>query len=464
MKRHPLERILIYTDKSNLNQFDIPEAAFDELYELYVTTKDYVLDNRHTSVNFFNEVFYYLTCAYANENCAENLNEYLYSESALLPAPLEISNPQTKQELNAARQFEEQTEQINTYILSFAWVILKKQKELPKNVRFFLIALDNALDGVERFDSFQSFVKKHPAKYSISFEMRPQADFDIFLRTTEEWMDATDDFDRDVVSHIVHRFYTVEDRTTIVEEIRKALLEANKNPQSHPKASMVTHRKKADEAFLDKLLKEAGEEEVQREEEAKAIEQSKDERIAELEAQVKELKREKDEAIRDKKEAERERDKYRKRLDELISRLNRKYIPAELKTEEAKLIINELIKKDIISPLGQHNGIEFVVQCYRWEKSGALFGYFVDKMNFQLELADSGGRLNWKLFKCAFGNFEEKEKRARDTVSFYKQHPEEKMPENAEKIDEAIAAAEKILAGPRKEPPSLPKMPKIPMG
>lgn len=464
MKSHPLERILIYTDKSNLNQFDIPEAAFDELYELYVTTKDDVLDDHHTSVDFFNEVVYFLTCIYANDDSAENINAYMYNESALLPTIPELANPQTKEEVRALHDFEERTEDINSYVLEFVWVILKKQKELPKHVRFFLVALEHAIEGVDDFSTFEQFIKKHPAKYTISFDINPEFDYAMCFCTTQEWKDATDDFDQVVVEDIVRRFKIPDERKVIVDEIRKALANANQDPNSSPKVSMVSHRIKATDKFLDELLKQKEEEDKHAVELEKAIEQSKDERIAELEAQVKELKREKDEVIRDKKEAERERDKYRKRLDELISRLNRKYIPAELKTEEAKLIINELIKKDIISPLGQHNGIEFVVQCYRWEKSGALFGYFVDKMNFQLELADSGGRLNWKLFKCAFGNFEEKEKRARDTVSFYKQHPEEKMPENAEKIDEAIDAAEKTLTGPRKEPPSLPKMPKIPMG
>ena len=455
---------MIYTDKSNLNQFDIPEAAFDELYELYVTTKDDVLDDHHTSVDFFNEVVYFLTCIYANDDSAENINAYMYNESALLPTIPELANPQTKEEVRALHDFEERTEDINSYVLEFVWVILKKQKELPKHVRFFLVALEHAIEGVDDFSTFEQFIKKHPAKYTISFDINPEFDYAMCFCTTQEWKDATDDFDQVVVEDIVRRFKIPDERKVIVDEIRKALANANQDPNSSPKVSMVSHRIKATDKFLDELLKQKEEEDKHAVELEKAIEQSKDERIAELEAQVKELKREKDEVIRDKKEAERERDKYRKRLDELISRLNRKYIPAELKTEEAKLIINELIKKDIISPLGQHNGIEFVVQCYRWEKSGALFGYFVDKMNFQLELADSGGRLNWKLFKCAFGNFEEKEKRARDTVSFYKQHPEEKMPENAEKIDEAIDAAEKTLTGPRKEPPSLPKMPKIPMG
>ena len=455
MNTHPLERELIYTDKEELKEFDIPEPVFDELYELFVTTKDDILDDHHTSADFFNEVFYYLTCAYANDDSAENINNYLYSESALLLAPPEIANPQTKQEIKAAREFEERTEEINGYILEFVWVILKKQKELPKHVRFFLIALEHAIKDIDDFNLFEDFVKKHPAKYTVSFEMKPQMTFNLLLHSYEDWKRATDDFDRVVVEHIVYRFSNIEDRKTIIEEMRKALSKATNDPKAHPQVSMVSHRKKTNEKHLNQLLQESDKEEVRRTEEKLAAEKSKNDRIVELEAQVKELEKKKREAIEEKKEAERERDKYRKKLDELTSRLNRKYIPAELKSEEAKLIIDELIKNDLITPLGYNS----VLQFYRWEGTGALFGYFVDKMNFQLELADSGGRLNWKIFRCAFGNYEEKEKRARDTVSFYKQHPETKMPENAEKIDEAIANAEIILQGK-----NLPKPPKIKPG
>ena len=468
MKQHPLERLLIYSDKSDLKEFEIPEAAFDELYELYVTTKDDVLEDYHTSVDFFNEVFYYLTCIYANNDSAENINTYLYGESSLLPSIPELANPQTKQEETAAREFEQRTEEINTYVLEFVWVILKKQKELPKNVRFFLIALGHALEDDNSFSTFEEFVKKHSTRYSISLEIKPQVNLDLLVRKPEEWKDATDDFDRDVIDDIVHRFYEIEDRETIVEEIRKALTEANKNPKFHSILfSIVTNRKKANDAFLDGLLQKSEEENTQRIEEKQAIEKSKDERVTELEAQVKDLKKERDNAISEKKEAERERDKYRKRLEELNSRLNRKYIPASLKSEEAQLILNELMRKDIISPLGHNTYEEFKVQFYRWDETGALFGYFVDKMNFQLELYDSGGHINWREFKPAFSNYEDKIKRARDTVSYYTQHPEARKPEKAEIIDNAIAKAEETLKQ-KKDQPQLPKIgpgiPKLPSG
>ena len=457
---HSLERLLIYTDKKRIDEFDIPEVAFDELYELYVTTKDDVLEDHHTSADFFNEVFYYLTCIYANDDAAENINAYLYSESALLPSVPELVNPQTKEQAKAAREFEERTEEINCYVLEFVWVILKKQKELPKHVRFFLVALEHAIEEADDFRTFEDFVKKHPAKYIMTFDIKPEFDMTMCFCATQEWKDATDDFDQVVVEHIIRRFSAPDTREALVTEIRKALEDANQDPHSSPKVSMVSHRLKATNKFLDELLKQKEEEDKHAAELEQAIEKSKDERIAELEAQIKVLKREKSEVIEEKKEAERERDKYRKKWEELTNRFNRKYIPAELKSEEAQLILSHLMRNDIISPLGYDTYGNTDIQCYRWDGTGALFGYFVDKMNFQLELADSGGRLNWKIFKMAFANYEEKEKRARDTVSFYKMHQEAKMPENAEKIDDAIAFAEKII----NEKKNQPQPPKIKLG
>lgn len=457
---YPLERLLIYTDKQRREDLGIPEAAYDELYELFVTTKNTVLDNHHTSMDFFNEVVYYLTCIYANYDSAEKVNEFMSNASALYPSYPELANPQTEEEYQAAEDFRERTEEINTYILDFVWVILKKQNELPKHVHFFLVALENAIGYLEDFSTFERFIKKHPDKYSMSFDIRPTFNFDMVKFVAEDWQSATDDFDRIVVENIVRRFKDPQDRKIIVNYIKEALEKTNQNRHSAIKYSMVTGSLQTDDKFLDELLQQKEEEDKQQAEKEQAIEKTKDERITELEEHVKTLTKEKQDAIRYKEDAERERDRYRKNWEDLNSRLNRKFIPAELKSEEAKLIIEALIEQDLITPLGHNTGVEFVVQMYRWDGSGALFGYFIDKMNFQLELADSGGRLNWKPFKQAFSNYEEKEKRARDTVSYYKQHPEVKMPEKAEKIDEAIANAEKIISEKKKQP----QPPKIKLG
>lgn len=439
---HSLERILIYTDKERINEFNIPEGAFDELYELYVTTKDDVLEDHHTSVDFFNEVFYFLTCVYANDDAAENINAYLYNESALLPSVPELVNPQTKEQAKAAREFEERTEEINNYVLEFVWVILKKQKELPKHVRFFLVALEHAIEGADDFRTFEDFVKKHPAKYTMTFDIQPEFDLSMCFCTTQEWKEATDDFDQVVVEHIIRRFNAPDARETLVAEIRKALAIANQDPHSSPKVSMVSHRLKATEKFLDELLKQKEEEEQHAVELEKAIEKSKDERIAELEAQIKDLEKKTREAESDRDHWKREYDYLVRKFNERNRRLEIQQIPPEFKQLPGSEIIQQLINSGLIRVLYRQGNTDSKDILYKWEGSKKLFGYFVERVSDELSLRKSGksGNIIWKPFLQAFYESEDLRHEAASAISAMKKKGA-LMPDDADKIEKAIEYA-----------------------
>ena len=433
----------MYTDKKRIEEFNIPEAAFDELYELYVTTKDDVLDDHHTSVDFFNEVVYFLTCIYANDDSAENINAYMYNESALLPAIPELANPQTKEEVRALHDFEERTEDINSYVLEFVWVILKKQKDLPKHVRFFLVALEHAIEGVDDFSTFEQFIKKHPAKYTISFDINPEFDFMMCFCTTQEWKDATDDFDQVAVEDIVRRFKTPDTRKTIVDEIRKALVDANKDPNSSPKVSMVSHRIKATDKFLDELLKQKEEEDKHAVELEKAIEQSKDERIAELEAQIKDLKSEKRDAESDRDHWKREYEHLVRRINERNQQIQQKHIPSEFRQLPGSEIIKQLVNEGLIRVLRRQIASDAYEELYKWEGSKKLFGYFVERVSDELSLRKSGksGNIIWEPFMQAFYNAEDLRHEAASAISAMKKKGAI-MPDGADKIEEAIKYAD----------------------
>jgi len=434
-----LHRDLLYSKKFNLEDFGLPEIVQDKLYELYVTTKDSAVGNNYSVVDVFNEIFYALTSIYNDPSAAEHVGEYLQKEISLFPDKT-TPNDSVRGYQTYDEAYENQQFLAKRYVYSFVWLILEINLYKPKNVKFFLIALDKQIrERNPYFDIFFKFRNKYQWNFEMDFPPCPQI---FYSQSAKEWYEETKDFDQEIVSNIVRRFGSVTEKEMVIDTIKKAIEATTDSTKPILKISRKTFNDKANNEFLDKLLDESRTEDTQRRAEEQAIEKSKDERITELEAQIEDLRQEKNDAIHDKKEAERERDKYRKKLEELTSRLNRKHIPAVLKSEEAKLIIEELVNQDLITPLGYNS----VLQFYRWEGTGALFGYFVDKMNFQLELADSGGRINWKPFKQAFSNYEEKEKRARDTVSHYKQHPYTKMPENAEKIDDAIAIAEEKLA------------------
>ena len=439
---HSLERILIYTDKERINEFNIPEGAFDELYELYVTTKDDVLEDNNTSVDFFNEVFYFLTCVYANDDAAENINAYLYNESALLPSVPELVNPQTKEQAKAARDFEERTEEINNYVLEFVWVILKKQKELPKHVRFFLVALEHAIEEADDFRTFENFVKKHPAKYTMSFDIQPEFDMSMCFCTTQEWKDATDDFDQVVVEDIIRRFNAPDARETLVAEISKALEDANQDPHSSPKVSMVSHRLKATDKFLEELLKQKEEEEQHAVELEKAIEKSKDERIAELEAQIKDLEKKKREAESDRDHWKREYDHLVRKFNERNRRLEIQQIPPEFKQLPGSEIIQQLINSGLIRVLYRQGNSNLEDRLYRWEGSKKLFGYFVERVADELSLRKSGksGNIIWEPFMQAFYESEDLRHEAASAISAMKKKGA-LMPDGADKIEEAIKYA-----------------------
>ena len=439
---HSLERILIYTDKERINEFNIPEGAFDESYELYVTTKDDVLEDHHTSVDFFNEVFYFLTCVYANDDAAENINAYLYNESALLPSVPELVNPQTKEQAKAARDFEERTEEINNYVLEFVWVILKKQKELPKHVRFFLVALEHAIEEADDFRTFENFVKKHPAKYTMSFDIQPEFDMSMCFCTTQEWKDATDDFDQVVVEDIIRRFNAPDARETLVAEISKALEDANQDPHSSPKVSMVSHRLKATDKFLEELLKQKEEEEQHAVELEKAIEKSKDERIAELEAQIKDLEKKKREAESDRDHWKREYDHLVRKFNERNRRLEIQQIPPEFKQLPGSEIIQQLINSGLIRVLYRQGNSNLEDRLYRWEGSKKLFGYFVERVADELSLRKSGksGNIIWEPFMQAFYESEDLRHEAASAISAMKKKGA-LMPDGADKIEEAIKYA-----------------------
>lgn len=439
---HSLERLLIYTDKERIEEFDIPEAAFDELYELYVTTKDDILDDHLSSVDFFNEVTYFLTCIYANDDSAENINAYMYNESALLPSTPELANPQTKEELRAAHDFEERTEEINRYVLEFVWVILKKQQELPKHVRFFLVALEHAIDTVEGFNTFSLFLKKHPAKYTMSFDIKPEFDFMMLIYGTEDWRNATDDFDQVVIEHIICRFNSPDIREILVTEIRKALAEANKDPNSSPKVSMVSHRLKANDEFLAELLKQKEEEDKHAVELKQAIEKSKDERIKELEAQVKDLEKEKRDVESDRDHWKREHDHLVRIFNERNRKLETQKVPSEFKQLPGSEIIQQLINSGVIRVLYRQGNSNSEDILYKWEGSKKLFGYFVERVSDELSLRKSGksGNIIWDPFMQAFYESEDLRHEAASAISAMKKKGA-LMPDGADKIEEAIEYA-----------------------
>lgn len=130
---------------------------------------------------------------------------------------------------------------------------------------------------------------------------------------------------------------------------------------------------------------------------------------------------------------------------------HRLFIPEELHEEEFGHIMKYLQSKQIVIPYQDRNEYGFPhVACYQWceDASKALFGYFADRVSYELDLY-KGKRIQWKLFRPAFVNFNELEKQAKDVVCKYKSlaNPQAPFPKGYEIIDAAVEYAEGKING-----------------
>ena len=267
-----LIRFLLYTDKMQMKEFGLPQNVGDELYELFVTTKDDFLEYRHGSVLFFNEVFYQLTTIYDDPAAAEHVQEYITDFTSLYPHRGELYEP--GRNYKEAEDYEEKAYKANIYLFGFVWLILKKQRELPRLVKFFLKALEAKLpdDGVLNLNKFKQFYKEHPEPIDVI--IAPQPDFHMassaFWADVNDWECATNDFDYHSVRNIVHRFGNIEERKKIIEIIRTHLHESNQKPETLRAISRTTNGRKITDVALNNLISEADDEAIYKTQEQSA--------------------------------------------------------------------------------------------------------------------------------------------------------------------------------------------------
>ena len=120
----PLHRQLLYSPKSRLEDFGLPEDVLDKLYELYVTTKDGPIRNYYTAVDVFNEVFYIFTDIYDNLSAAEQVGEYLQSDLCIFPNK-EPEIDGTSGYPKKDDVYEQYQIHSSLYVFSFVWLILE---------------------------------------------------------------------------------------------------------------------------------------------------------------------------------------------------------------------------------------------------------------------------------------------------------------------------------------------------
>lgn len=158
------------------------------------------------------------------------------------------------------------------------------------------------------------------------------------------------------------------------------------------------------------------------------------------ENKIKNLEKEVEELKDQKQKLHKEIATLRSRIDELEHPERRHQIPNELQCEEFYYIIIYLQKSGVVTPKQAPNAYYSNQLCYRWNKSKALFGYFVCKICYLLELRTKNDHLIWKVFKQAFENFDALEKQARDIASKNKnwEDTSSTKPDEAYIVDEAL--------------------------
>ena len=137
-------------------------------------------------------------------------------------------------------------------------------------------------------------------------------------------------------------------------------------------------------------------------------------------------------------------------IDELEHPERKHQVPNELQCEEFYHIITYLTKARAVRPIHSPNYYNRDSVCYLWDIATpkSLFGYFVCKTCYLLELRTKDDHLMWKLFKKAFINFDTFEKQARDHASLNKNWEDVRTsvkPDGAHIIDEAFEYCKKQM-------------------
>lgn len=429
-----LHRQLMYEEIYSWEDCDLPENVRDKLYELYVTTKDSAVGKGCSIENVFSEVFYNLTSIYYDTSSAEHVSQYM-NESEMLIYPDKGGN------VDNDEVYDEQQFLARRYVYSFVWLILKMQSKLPKHVRFFLLALDKKINDKNPFyPHFRDFLKNVNLKTDIQFAPHPETFRNSF--EPKVWHEETKDFDQDEIIKIAGRFSNIASKEYFIKDVREALTKYDEEFGPSADFSLVTLGNRANNDFLDSLLQKSAEEENQRIEQEREVEKSKDERIKELEAQIIDLEREKEGIENDRDHWKREYEILAQNFKNRNRRLESQRVPAEFKQLPGSKIIYHLINSGIIRVLYRNGNSNSEDMLYKWEGTKKLFGYFVERVSYELSLRKSGksGNIIWEPFMQAFYESEDLRHEAASAISAMKKKGAF-MPDGADKIEEAIKYA-----------------------
>lgn len=215
----PIERKLTYTEKESKEDFGLPKMVMDDIYEVYVMTKDKLFQSTgYSFVDVLNEVFYQITCIYDSEDAAEYVKEYMYNHRLSLMQKNDDEN-------------------VHRYIFMFVWLLLNMQTSLPSHVSLFLKVLDNEISKDAMISRFATCRYYHGSTLNMTFPIKPTFEENAISGYPDRdilWY--TDYFEADSIRSIVFH-YPKNQRPDVVNDLLAAyeryVETSNKNRYSY---------------------------------------------------------------------------------------------------------------------------------------------------------------------------------------------------------------------------------------
>lgn len=200
----PIERKLTYTEKECKGDFGLPKVVMDDIYEVYVMTKDKLFQSTgYSFLDVLNEVFYQITCIYDNEDAAEYVKEFMYN--------YRLSLIQMNED-----------EKIHRYIYMFVWLLLSMQVSLPSHVSLFLKVLDKEFPKDTMISHFATCRYHHGSSLNMTFPIKPTFEEKaISSYPDKDILWYTNHFEADSIRTIVYN-YPKKQRPDVVEDLLTA--------------------------------------------------------------------------------------------------------------------------------------------------------------------------------------------------------------------------------------------------
>ncbi len=210
-----LERELMFTDRTDIDDYLNESILNKELYDLYIQIKDVEYYWKHTSIETFNEVYYQCTRIFNDPHPEENIyTNYLDNAKNTLG-----------------------TRYASNLVFAIVNAIFCVMKQRPANVDYFQNVYDDSIRSDNKYyNEFLSlasrFIDKH-GYVDLKFPFNPCCN-NIGIHQRKDWVKITNDFDQKTIIKIIDRFSKALDKKFVLSFIENAFESENDNEEILP--------------------------------------------------------------------------------------------------------------------------------------------------------------------------------------------------------------------------------------